>query len=141
MVLSFLFAYSGVPNLLASHLVNRTKTVAGAFLVLCGMTAFISSFSENISTIMIVAPLAIETAKKLKVSPVPLIIGMAVSSNLQGCATMIGDSPSIILAISAKMSFTDFFWMQGKPGIFFAVEFAALGSFLVLFLIFRKYRA
>jgi len=140
MVLSFLFVYSGVPNLLASKLVNKTKSVAGAFLVLCAMTAFISSFSENISTILIMAPLAIETAKKLDVSPVPLIIGMAVSSNLQGCATMIGDSPSIILAMESNMSFNDFFWMQGKPGIFFAVELAALGSFVVLFLIFKKYR-
>lgn len=53
---------------------------------------------------------------------------------------MIGDSPSIILALASGMSFNDFFWMQGKPGLFFAVQLGAIGSFFVLYLMFRKYR-
>jgi Na+/H+ antiporter NhaD/arsenite permease-like protein len=53
---------------------------------------------------------------------------------------MIGDSPSIILALSSGMNFMDFFWMKGKPGITFAVELGAVASFYVLYLLFKKYK-
>jgi Na+/H+ antiporter NhaD/arsenite permease-like protein len=95
---------------------------------------------ENVATVLIVAPIAFEVAKKLKANPIPFLIGIAVSSNLQGCATLIGDSPSIILALSSGMNFMDFFWMKGKPGITFAVELGAVASFYVLYLLFKKYK-
>ena len=82
-----------------------------------------------------------ELAKKLKVSPVPFLIGLAISSNLQGTATLIGDPPSMILAGNLRMNFNDFFVFQGKPGIFFAVELGAVCSFIVLYLFFRGFRA
>jgi Na+/H+ antiporter NhaD/arsenite permease-like protein len=106
----------------------------------CLLAGFISSFVENVATVLIVAPIAFEVAKKLKANPVPFLIGIAVSSNLQGCATMIGDSPSLILALSSGMSFIDFFWMKGRPGITFAVELGAIASFYVLYLLFKKYK-
>ncbi len=140
MILSGLFIFSGVPAYLATKLVDKTKTVGMAILAICMLSGFISSFVENVATVLIVAPIAFEVARKLKVSPVPFLIGVAVSSNLQGCATMVGDSPSIILALSSGMNFMDFFWMKGRPGIAFAVELGALASFLVLYLLFKKYR-
>jgi Na+/H+ antiporter NhaD/arsenite permease-like protein len=114
--------------------------VGTALLSVCLLAGFISSFVENVATVLIVAPIAFEVAKKLKANPVPFLIGIAVSSNLQGCATMIGDSPSLILALSSGMNFMDFFWMKGKPGITFAVELGAIASFYVLYLIFKKYK-
>ena len=63
-----------------------------------------------------------------------------ISSNLQGTATLIGDPPSMILAGAKQMSFNDFFWYQGKPGIFWAVQLGAIVSFVVLAYIFRTYR-
>jgi len=140
MILSSLFIFSGVPAYLATKLVDRSKTVGMALLSVSLLAAAISSFVENVATILIVAPIAFEVAKKLKVNPVPFLIGIAVSSNLQGCATMVGDSPSMILALSSGMSFMDFFWMKGRPGITFAVELGAAASFYVLYLLFRKYR-
>jgi len=140
MVLSGLFIFSGVPAYLATRLVDRAKTVGLAMLAVCLLAGFISSFVENVATVLIVAPIAFEVAKKLKANPVPLLIGIAISSNLQGCATMIGDSPSLILALSSGMNFMDFFWMKGRPGITFAVELGALASFAILYLIFRKYK-
>ena len=59
---------------------------------------------------------------------------MAVSSNLQGAATLIGDPPSMLLAGAAGLSFNDFFFYGTKPGIFFATELGALVSTFVLFL-------
>jgi len=140
MVLSGLFIFSAVPAYLATKLVDRSKTVGMALLSVCLLAGFISSFVENVATVLIVAPIAFEVAKKLKANPIPFLIGIAVSSNLQGCATMIGDSPSIILALSSGMNFMDFFWMKGRPGITFAVELGAIASFYVLYLLFKKYK-
>lgn len=139
MVLSGLFIYSGVPAYLASLLVDKAKSICMAMLLVCGLAGFISSFTENVATVLIVAPIALEIARAINISPVPLLIGVALSSNLQGTATMIGDSPSIILAMQSGMNFNDFFWMKGRPGIFFAVEFGALGAFFILWLIFKNY--
>jgi Na+/H+ antiporter NhaD/arsenite permease-like protein len=69
-----------------------------------------------------------------------MMIGIAISSNLQGTATLIGDPPSMLLGGFAKMNFMDFFFYKGRPGIFFAVELGALASFVVLYLIFRKHK-
>lgn len=140
MILSGLFAFSNMPGYLAARLVNKTRSVGIAILAVCGLAGFISSFAENVVTVLIVAPIALEVARKLKVSPVGFLIGVAISSNLQGCATMIGDSPSIILAGTTGMNFLDFFWMKGKAGLFFATELGAVGSFLALYWIFRGYK-
>jgi len=139
MILSGLFIHSNVPTYLASRLVARSKNVGMAILFMCLLSGAISSFTENVATILIVAPVAFEVARKLKANPIPFLIGIAVSSNLQGSATMIGDSPSIILAASQKMNFMDFFWMKGRPGIAFAVEVGALASFTVLYFLFRRF--
>lgn len=141
MILSELFIASNVPAYLASVVVSKTRTVGAALLAVCIMAGFISMFVENVATVLIVAPIALEMARKLRISAVPFLIGIAVSSNLQGCATMIGDSPSVLLAVSAKMTFTDFFWMHGKPGIFFAVELGAVASFAILHMFYRKFKS
>jgi len=148
MILSSLFIYSGVPAYLAAKVVNKSQRVGIAFLLVCCLSAFISSFTENVATVLIIAPLALEIARTLNISPVMLLIGVSLSANLQGCATMIGDSPSIILAMESGMNFNDFFWMPstkgagqwGKPGIFFAVQLGALASFYTLWRIFRKHQ-
>jgi len=140
MILSSLFIFSAVPAYLATKLVDRSKNVGMALLSVCLLAGFISSFVENVATVLIVAPIAFEVARKLKANPIPFLIGIAVSSNLQGCATMIGDSPSMILALSSGMNFMDFFWMKGRPGITFAVELGAVASFYVLYLLFKKYK-
>ncbi|MBN1621055.1 MAG: TRAP transporter large permease subunit [Endomicrobiales bacterium] len=139
MMLSSLFIMSGVPAYLTDLILDRSKKTSTAFLLICGLSAFISSFTENIATVLIVAPLALEVAKKLKLNPSLLLIGISISSNLQGTATLIGDAPSIILATETGMTFNDFFWMFGKPSIFFAVQFGAVPSFFVLYLFYKKY--
>ncbi|MFC1502467.1 SLC13 family permease [bacterium] len=140
LILAEIFIYSKVPALLADILVDRSKSVGMAILWICAMASFISAFVENVATVLIVAPIALVLAKKLKVSPVPFLIGLAISSNLQGTATLIGDPPSMILAGNLKMSFNDFFIYLGKPGIFFAVQLGAVSSFTVLYLFFRRYK-
>jgi Na+/H+ antiporter NhaD/arsenite permease-like protein len=109
-------------------------------LILCVLAGVISMFVENVAVVLLLAPVAISLADKLKISPVPLLIGIAVSSNLQGTATMIGDPPSMILAGYMRMGFWDFFAYEGRPGIFFAVQIGAIASLLVLAWLFRQHR-
>ena len=82
--------------------------------------------------------MGLAVAKRLKTNPVPVIISIAVSSNLQGAATLVGDTTSILLGSYAKMSFNDFFWFLGRPGICFAVEAGALMTVPILLFLFRK---
>jgi Na+/H+ antiporter NhaD/arsenite permease-like protein len=140
LILAEIFIVSKVPVLLADILVNRSKNVGMAILWVCALASVISAFIENVATVLIVAPIALALARKLKVTPVPFLIGLAISSNLQGTATLIGDPPSMILAGNLHLNFNDFFIFHGKPGIFFAVELGAVSSFIVLYLFFRKYR-
>ncbi len=147
-ILSFLFAVSGVPSRMVENIAGRRFTVGLTFLFICLITGVVSMFVENIATIMIMAPVALELVKKYNLNPVSLFVGMAVSSNLEGCATMVGDSPSIILAMETGMNFNDFFYMpaaklslnSGSPGIFFFVQAGAIAGLAVLYLFFRKER-
>lgn len=140
LVLAELFMLSRVPAVLAELLVARTATGRGAMLMLCGLAGVISMAVENVAVVLLIAPIALSLAKKIKASPVPLLIGIAVSSNLQGTATMIGDPPSMILAGYLRMGFFDFFVWQGRPGIFCAVQIGAIASLFVLAWIFRHHR-
>jgi len=140
LVITELFIYSKVPAFLADGLVNRSKTVGLAVLLVCALASGISAFVENVATVLIVAPVALEIARKLRTSPVPFIVGIAICSNLQGAATLIGDPPSMILAGFADLSFNDFFFLLGRPSVFFSIELGAVASFVVLWMIFRKYR-
>lgn len=138
MLLVHYFIVSKMPNLLADILLKHTKN--GMWVTVC-MSLFagvISAFIDNVATVLMVAPVGIAICKKLKTNPVGMILSIAVSSNLQGAATLVGDTTSIMLGDWAGMSFLDFFWMQGKPGIFFAVELGAIATVPVMLLLFRK---
>jgi Na+/H+ antiporter NhaD/arsenite permease-like protein len=142
MLVAELFIQSKVPVVLADFIVKHMRTVGGAALGVCALSSFLSAFIDNVTTVLIVAPVALVLAKRMKTSPVPFIIGLAISSNLQGTATLIGDPPSLILANGLDLNFLDFFFYQGKPGIFWAVQVGAVGSMIVLWMMFfRKYKA
>jgi len=140
LVLAEIFMLSRVPAVLAEWLVDRTKTTQQAMLVLCALSGAISMFVENVAVVLLVAPVALSLTDRLRVSPIPLLTGIAVSSNLQGTATMIGDPPSMILAGHMRLGFWEFFVYQGRLSIFFAVEVGAISSLLVLALLFRRHR-
>jgi Na+/H+ antiporter NhaD/arsenite permease-like protein len=140
LVVADLFMESRVPAYLAEIIVDKAKNTTWAILLVCALTGFISAFVENVATVLIVAPIALALAKKLKIQPVNMMIAIAISSNLQGTATLIGDPPSMLLGGYAKMTFMDFFFYKGRPGIFFAVQTGAIASFFILYYIFRKHR-
>ena len=133
-----LFIESKMPSLLADLIMEKVPNVQMAAVSLALFAGVISAFVDNVATVLMVAPVALEICKKLKTNPVPFIIGIAVSSNLQGAATLVGDTTSILLGGYAGMSFNDFFVYKGKPSIFFAVELGAVISAIILLILFRK---
>ena len=133
-----LFIESKMPAKLAEMLIVHVPDVRFAVCMLALFAGVISAFVDNVATVLMVAPVGLAIARKLKISPVPVLIAIAVSSNLQGAATLVGDTTSILLGSFAGMNFFDFFWMHGRPGIFWGVELGALASLLVLLRLFRR---
>lgn len=135
-----LFIESRMPSLLADILIDRMPNVKWAIISLSLFAGIVSAFVDNVATVLMVAPVAINIARKLEISPVPGIIAIAVASNLQGAATLVGDTTSILLGGYAGLDFLDFFVFMGKPGMFWVVQAGAVVSTLVLLFVFRSYR-
>lgn len=138
MGLVYLFIESKMPSLLADLIIKKTPDVMWATVALSVFAGVISAFVDNVATVLMVAPIAINIAKKLNISPVKSIICIAISSNLQGAATLVGDTTSILLGGHANMNFLDFFLYQERPGMFFVVQAGAVAATLMLMLLFRK---
>ena len=140
MLLVHYFIESKMPNRIADILLDHSKNVMMVTILMSLFAGVISAFIDNTATVLMVAPVGLAICKKLKINPVPMLLSIAVSSNLQGAATLVGDTTSIMLGAYAKMDFLDFFWMRGRPGIFFAVELGALATVPVMMFLFRKDR-
>ena len=133
------FADSNMPNKLADKLMSKMPNSIMALVIISLISGIISAFVDNVATVLMLAPIGLAIAKKIGVSPVPVLIAISVSSNLQGAATLVGDTTSMMLANAAGMSFFDFFFFNGKFSIFWAVELGALATIPVLIIVFRKY--
>ena len=140
MAIVTLFIDSSMPQRIADSLLARTSNVCWAIVALALFAGVVSAFVDNVATLLIVAPVGLAIAKRLDVPPVPVLIAISVSSNLQGAATLVGDTTSILLGGYADMDFLDFFFMNGRFGIFWAVELGAVATIPVLYMIFRKYK-
>ena len=138
MVIVDYFIESKMPNRIAEVLLRISKNVLWVTIIMSLFSGLISAFIDNVATVLMVAPVGLAICKKLKINPVPMIISIAVSSNLQGAATLVGDTTSIMLAAADNMNFNDFFVMNGKPGMFFAVELGALLTVPIMMILFRK---
>ncbi len=140
MIMVDYFIDSKMPNRLADLLLDRAGNVMWATVIMSLFAGVISAFIDNVATVLIVAPVGLAICKKIGINPVGMILSIAVSSNLQGAATLVGDTTSIMLGDYANMNFMNFFWMLGKPGIFFAVELGALATVPIMMALFRKQR-
>lgn len=136
-----LFIESQMPALLADLILERVPNVKWAMISLALFAGVISAFVDNVATVLMVAPVALAISKRLGSNPVPMLIAIAVSSNLQGAATLVGDTTAIMLGSYTGMNFLDFFVYRGRPSMFFAVELGALLSAMILAVMFRKERA
>lgn len=133
-----LFIDSKMPMSMAEFILSKFRNVKWAIIAMSLLSGIISAFVDNVATVLMIAPIALAVCKKQNISPIAPIICITVSSNLQGAATLVGDTTSILLAGYANMNFFDFFIFNGRPGIFFAVEIGALLTIVILAILFRK---
>lgn len=127
-----------MPALLADIIVEKTPNVKWAVVLLSIAAGLISAFIDNVATVLMFAPVALVMCKRLNISPVMPIIAISISSNLQGAATLVGDTTSILLGSYLGMNFSDFFFFKGKFSLFWIVQAGAIASILILLWFFRK---
>lgn len=138
MIIAALFIYSQVPARIADFIVEKSGSTGIAIILILAMTGIISIFVENVATVLVMAPIALALSKKLSMNPTHFMVGLAVMSNLEGTATLVGDPPSMIFASFSGYTFNDFFVSQGKISIFFFIQAGLLVGCLFFYLLFRK---
>ena len=105
-------------------------------VILCAVTAVLSAFLDNVTTMLLLTPVTIQLARVLDLNPIPLLISEVLFSNIGGAATMIGDPPNIIIGsmmsesaiaetdypelASSGVSFNDFI-IELAPGIMLTI--------------------
>ena len=138
MTIAALFIYSKVPAMIADVIVEKSPATSVAMVLLLAMTGIISIFVENVATVLVMAPIALALTKKLKLNPTYFMAGLAVMSNLEGTATLVGDPPSMIFASYAGYTFNDFFVHQGRLSIFFFIQAGMLAGCFFFYFYFRN---
>ena len=133
-----LFIRSNMPNRLSDRLVAVLPSVKWLIIALALFAGLVSAFVDNVATVLMLAPVGLAISKKLNISPVQPILAIAVSSNLQGAATLVGDTTSILLGVHMGLDFMDFFVYRGRPGLFWVVQAGALMTVPVMLFLFRK---
>lgn len=77
-------------------------------ILLCLVTAVLSAFLDNVTTVILMVPVTFLIADALDVSPMPYLLAQVMASNIGGAATLIGDPPNILIGSAADLSFADF---------------------------------
>jgi Na+/H+ antiporter NhaD/arsenite permease-like protein len=137
-MLAIVLRQSQLPSAIANWLLPRLRKEKYALLFLCCLAAFLSSFMANPVVVLMLAPLAIEMAERLKASLFLYLVGLAISSNVVTTVSMMADPPAIILAMQTKMTFLDFYWFQHRPGLGTLSVFGVIAAMLTLMVQFRK---
>ncbi|MGQ0630465.1 MAG: SLC13 family permease [Sporichthyaceae bacterium] len=100
---------TGVFEFLAVWSAKVSRGEPYRFMVtICLITAVLSAMLDNVTTVVLIAPVTLSVCARLNLAPVPYLIAMAMASNIGGTATLIGDPPNIIIGARADLSFNDF---------------------------------
>ena len=102
----------------------------GLLVVLALVTAFFSAFLDNVTTVLLIAPVTFQITRKLNINPYPYLVLEIFASNIGGTATLIGDPPNILIGSSLGLSFTDFLF-ELSPIVIVTMLVLALGFDLI----------
>jgi Na+/H+ antiporter NhaD/arsenite permease-like protein len=109
MIIVGILRQTGVFEYIAIWAAKRAKGSPFRVMVLLVLiTAFASALLDNVTTVLLIAPVTLLVCERLGVSPVPFLIAEVFSSNIGGAATLIGDPPNIIIASRSGLTFNDF---------------------------------
>jgi len=100
---------TGFFEYVAEKLLYRTRRRPWVLVAsLASITALISAFVDNVTTVLLMAPVVIGMCRELDVDPRPVLLATVFASNIGGTATLIGDPPNIIIGSAARLGFNDF---------------------------------
>ena len=132
MVIVSVLNKTGFFEYLAIKSAQLGKARPGRILILLSLvTAFLSAFLDNVTTVILMVPVTFLIADALDVSPLPFLLAQVMASNLGGAATLIGDPPNILIGSAAGLSFSDFV-LNLTPVVLLALPLV-LGFFYVAF--------
>jgi len=127
MVIVSVLKQTGVFDYLAIWAAKRARGRPFAVMVLLTMiTAVASAMLDNVTTVLLIAPVTLLVCERLGVKPVPYLIAEVLASNIGGTATLIGDPPNIIIGSRADLSFNDFLFNLAPIVVLLLVAFVGL---------------
>ncbi|AEH51391.1 ArsB/NhaD family transporter [Pseudothermotoga thermarum] len=139
-IIAYYMEKSGIAAWIAIKFVKKVgRDPFKSLYILSVVGSLISALLDNVSTTILLAPIAINIARSMGVSIVPFVVGVALGANLVGAALMIGDPPSMMVASALDLSFTDFIVFKGKPSIFFIIMVAVPVASATLLFTARSY--
>ena len=123
---------SGIFEYIAIKTAKAAKGNPWVIMVLfCIITAVLSAFLDNVTTVLLIGPVTFTVCKMLKISPVPYFIVEIMASNIGGTATLIGDPPNIMIGMQAGLSMMDFIVYNGPAIVVIMV--VAIGMFYIMY--------
>ena len=134
MIIVVILEKTGVFEYLAIKSAQWGKARPGRILILLALvTAFLSAFLDNVTTVILMVPVTFLIADALDSSPMPFLLTQVMASNIGGAATLIGDPPNILIGSAAGLSFAEFV-VHLTPAVLLTLP-PVLG---VLYLMFRR---
>ncbi|MHB1083738.1 MAG: ArsB/NhaD family transporter [Thiobacillus sp.] len=114
MVIVAITQKSGVFQYVAVKAAKLVKADPWGLLVMLSLvTAVFSALLDNVTTVLLIAPVTLLITDSLRISPYPFLFSVIFSSNIGGTATLIGDPPNIMIGSAANLSFNDFLFNLG----------------------------
>lgn len=109
MIIVSVLRQTGVFEYVAIWSVKRAKgSPLRIMILLVIVTAFASALLDNVTTILLIAPVTLLVCERLEINPAPFLIAEVLASNIGGASTLVGDPPNIIIASRAGLTFNDF---------------------------------
>ncbi|GMW00039.1 MAG: membrane protein [Candidatus Hydrogenedentota bacterium] len=111
MIITHYLAKSGFFGYLAVRIAQWARGYPAALVALmCAATGVLSSLVDNVTTVLLVAPVTFIIAQQLEINPVPFLVFEVLAANIGGTATLIGDPPNILIGSRAGLTFNEFLW-------------------------------
>jgi len=131
MVLVSVARHSGMFEYIAIWSAKRGRARPWAMLLILSVTtAVVSAFLDNVTTVLLIAPVTLAVTRQLEVPAYPFLFAEILASNIGGTATLIGDPPNIIIGSAAHLSFNDFV-VNLTPVIVIVIAVQALATHLI----------
>jgi Na+/H+ antiporter NhaD/arsenite permease-like protein len=124
MAMAGVMARTGFFELIAIRAVKLSRGRPFSLLIILALvTAFLSAFLDNVTTVVLLAPVTLSIAQMLRVSPYPFLISQILASNVGGTATLIGDPPNILIGSHAGLDFGAFLYNLGPVVVLILIVF------------------